>query len=263
MRFFFASFFALLIAVPAVAQEQAPASGRLQKTLYASIGFHRVFFTRSDIHFKDNTSSNYNFTLHKVKARDDNQFKLGQGFDAPQYSYRIGYIFNPEKGLGVEFSFDHAKYIAVPGQKLRISGQIFGNKVSGDTFLTKDFIEYEHTDGANYYMISLVKHKQLLQSPNGKHRLALVVKPGAGIVLPRSDTWMMGMPRNDKYHLAGYIIGIDGGLRYHFLRHFFAESSIKLAYANYRDVLLYKDGRAQQQWGSLQVLLMIGFQLPL
>ncbi len=29
----------------------------------------------------------------------------------PQYNYRIGYIFNKEKGLGVEINFDHTKWL--------------------------------------------------------------------------------------------------------------------------------------------------------
>jgi hypothetical protein len=234
-----------------------------QGNLYGSIGFHRVFFTKSDIRFRDTKAMNYDFTLNSVKAKDDNHFNLGKGFSAPQYSFRIGYFFNNKKGLGIEFNYDHVKYIAVPGQTVHVKGQIFNQKIDRDTVLSKNFIEYEHTDGANYYLVNFVKRKSLLHSKNEKHWLSLTLKPGAGILLPRSDTRVFGMHRNDKYHLAGYVIGMEGGLRYDFHRFFYAEASIKTAYAKFGDVLLYETGRASQHWLSLQTILVAGFQVPL
>ncbi len=231
--------------------------------IYTAIGFHRVFFTKSDIHFQDSKTNDYNFTLHKVKGEDDNDFHVGKGSEPPQYSVRLGYYFNNKKGTGIEFSFDHVKYIAVNDQKLHITGQIYGVKLDKDTVLSKSFVEYEHTDGANYYMISYLKRKALMHSKNEKHWLSLVLKPGAGILNPRSDTRIFGRRRNDHYHIAGYVVGIDGGLRYDFLKHFFAETSVKTAYAHFSDVLLFGDGRAKQHWFSLQTILIVGFQFPL
>ena len=256
-------FLFLLLCVCANSQTAGPSvttrSGK--GALYFGVGFHRVFYTRIDISFKDTRTSNYDFTLHRVKSRDDNSFDFGQGIDAPQYSYRIGY-YSGKKDIGIEFSFDHAKYIVVADQKVRISGQIKGNKINSDTTLHGAFLEYEHTDGANYYMLHLAKRRQLAVSANRKHCLSLVVKPGAGIVLPRSDTRVMGLHRDDSYHLAGYIIGMDAGLRYDLLKHVYVEATFKAAFANFKDVLLYGDGRAQQHWWSFQPILIAGFRLP-
>jgi hypothetical protein len=46
---------------------------------------------------------------HDHKGWDDGLFT--KPVSIPQYNYRIGYIFNKEKGLGVEINFDHTKFI--------------------------------------------------------------------------------------------------------------------------------------------------------
>jgi hypothetical protein len=231
--------------------------------IYISMGFHRVFFTKSDIRFRDSKTGNYDFTLYDVKARDDNDFNVGHGFDAPQYSFRLGYYFNNKADIGIEFNFDHVKYITIQDQKLHVSGQINGVKMDKDTTLTRSFVQYEHTDGANYYLFNLIKRKNLLHSQNKKHWLSAVVKPGIGFVLPRTDSRILGRHRDDRYHLSGYVVGIDGGLRYDFFKHFYIETGAKGAFANYRDVLIYGSGRARQHWFSLQIIAVAGFQFAL
>lgn len=257
------------LCLPVKAQNQpawnSPGKTKAAKgSIYIGMGFHRAFFTRSNIHFQDEKTANYNFVLHRVKANDDNDFHFGKkGFDAPQYSFRLGYYFNNRANIGIEFNFDHVKYIATKDQKLRISGQINGVKMDKDTILSSSFVQYEHTDGANYYMFNFLKRKKILHSKNEKHRLSVIIKPGLGFVLPKTDSEILGLPRNDKYHLSGYVIGIDVGLRYEFLKHFFAEATVKEAYANYNDVVIYGKGRASQHWWSFQTIAVVGFQFPL
>jgi len=251
----------LLIPFCVFAQESNPVKNKEPKgTFYGGAGFHRVFFTNSNIHFQDTKTLNYDFTLYKVKAKDDNDGKVGKDVTAPQYSVRFGYIYNNQKGLGVEFSYDHVKYIATQGQRVRIKGQINGKYMDRDTTINPDFLEYEHTDGANYYMLNFVKRKNLLRSVNNKHLLNLMLKPGIGIGLPRTDSRIMGFHRDDKYHVAGYVIGMDGSLRYDFLRNFYLETGVRTAYAHYGDVLIFGEGRADQHWFSLQAILVAGFQ---
>lgn len=263
--------FCLLLIVAltrASAQDQiavfnAPKTKKGPGIFYFGMGFHRVFFTRSDIRFRDTRTANYDFILHKVKAKDDNDLSFGEGIDAPQYSYRLGVYFKKRSDIGIEFNFDHVKYIAVANQKLRVSGQINGTKIDKDTLLSPAFIEYEHTDGANYYLFNFLKRKTLAESRNEKHKLDLVLKPGIGFVLPRTDATVMGYNRNDKYHLAGYVVALDGGLRYEFFKNFYLEAGAKGAFANYRDILLHREGRARQHWWSLQIIALAGFQFPI
>lgn len=232
-----------------------------RKRFYSGIGFHRSFYTPSNIHFHDNETANYDFKLYHVKAKDDNRLKIGEGMDAPQYTVVVGYYFNTRKELALELSYDHAKYIARPDQVVWMDGQINGASLRKDTTLSRDFITYEHTHGANHFMVNFLRRNSLLQGKNAKCALDYVVKAGAGIAVPHSNTTVLGNNRDDTYHLAGYLLGIENTIQFNFLRNFFLYTSVKTAYVHYGDVLVYGQGRADQHWFSLQAILVMGFQL--
>lgn len=229
-------------------------------SLYMSFGWHRAFYTRSTIQFRDHQTGNYNFKLIKAKAIDDNDLNIGKGIDAPQYSVRLGWLFKNKPGTGIEINFDHAKYILKQGQQVRVQGTINGNTIDTATLLHPAFLEYEHTDGANYWMINWVKEKRLWQSKNRRNDLFFLFKPGAGLVIPRSDTRIFGKPRNDKYHISGYVAGVESGIKLLFFKSLVAEFTFKGAFANYNNVLLYGSGRARQHWFSFQYLMLVGYQ---
>ena len=231
-------------------------------TFYFAFGYNLDWFTRSDIHFKDVTTDNYDFTLYDVKAidRDGIKYIFEDDLTLPQYSYRIGYFFNDKHDLGIEINYDHVKYIVLQDQTVHIKGQIHDTYLDKDTVLDDSFIRYEHTNGANYFMINGVKRFNFLHSKNELHWLSGVVRAGGGLVVPRSDTYLWGNHRNDTYHIAGYVVGLDIGLRYDFLKNFFLETSGKGAFANYTHVYLYNQGRANQTWFSFEYIFTIGVQ---
>ncbi|HKR07065.1 MAG TPA: hypothetical protein VJY62_20680 [Bacteroidia bacterium] len=231
-------------------------------TIYFSFGYNLDWFTRSDIHFKDFKTDNYNFTLYDVKGVDRPALKyiFQQDITLPQYSYRIGYFFNDKRDMGIEINYDHVKYVMLNDQRVHIKGQIHEVYFDTDTVLDDSFIRYEHTNGANYFMINGVKRLNLLHSRGELHWLSTVLRTGAGLVVPRSDTYLWGNHRNDTYHVAGYVIGVDVGLRYDFLKNFYFETSGKGAYANYTHVYLFKEGRARQHWFSFEYIFTLGFQ---
>jgi hypothetical protein len=172
----------------------------------------------------------------------------------------LGWLFKKKPGTGIEVNFDHAKYILKKGQQVRVGGMINGNPINTDTLLHSAFVEYEHTDGANYWMINWIRQKSLWQSKNKKNELFFLFKPGAGLVIPRSDTRMFGSARNDKYHVSGYVAGVESGIKLLLLKNLLAEFTFKGVYANYTDVLLYGKGRAKQDWFSFQYLMLVGYQ---
>ena len=217
-------------------------------TIYVSAGYNLDWYTKSDIHFVDHSTDDYDFTLYDVKAVDRPGLEdiLHEDITIPQYSFRIGYWFNNKYDLGVEINYDHAKYVMVQDQRVHMKGYFRGEYYDGDTTLVYDFIRYEHTNGANYAMLDVVKRFNLWHSKNEKHWFSGIGKAGAGFVLPRTDSWIAGNHRNDTYHVAGVVMGLDGGLRYDFLKYFFVETSLKGCYANYFNVYLYGDGRASQ-----------------
>jgi hypothetical protein len=72
----------------------------------------------------------------------------------------------------------------------------------------------------------------------------------------------MGNHRDDKYHISGFVVGVESGLRFNFLKHMFITGTFKGAYANYMDILI-AGGRGDQQWFSGQFNYLLGVQFPL
>lgn len=233
-------------------------------TFYITAGYNLDWFTKSDIHFKDKSPGGYDFTLYDLKAvdRDGLANLLQEDITIPQYSFRLGYFFNNKYDLGIEINYDHVKYVVVADQPVHLKGQIGNQYYDMDTTLTRGFVEFEHTNGANYAMIELVKRQHILKSKNKKHWVGGVFKAGGGFVYPRSDTRILGVRRNDKYHVAGYVAGAEAGLRYDLFKYVFAETTFKGAYANYLNVLLAGDGRANHAFFSLEWIFTVGIQFP-
>jgi hypothetical protein len=228
---------------------------------YGSFGWHRIFYTPSTIHFRNLKNANYDFAIYHAKAMDDNDMDVGHGIDAPQWSLRFGFVPFSSKSWGLEWSYEHAKYILKRDQRVHIKGQINGTLLDKDTTLHSSFIEFEHTDGANYYMLSLVKRKPLFTS--AKNKIAdLLFKAGAGPVIPRTDSKIMGNHYNKHYHISGFVTGAETSLRYEVIKAILIELSVKTAYALYSDILLWGNGRARQHWFSLQVLFTVAAQFP-
>ena len=233
-------------------------------TLYITAGYNLDWYTASDIHFKDLTTDNYDFTLYKVKAEDRPglQDVFHEDITIPQYSFRGGYWFNDKRDLAIEINYDHAKYVMIQDQRVHMTGNFRGEYYDRDTTLGTDFIRYEHTNGANYAMLDLVKRCNFWHAANQRHWISAVAKAGVGFVLPRTESYIAGSHRNDTYHVAGYVAGMEAGLRYDFLKYFFLETTMKGCFANYSNVLLYGDGIASQHWWSAQYIFTLGLQAP-
>ena len=98
-------FFLVLISVSSVSFSQYKRAKTKKSwsagTLFFYWGYNRGYYSASDIHFKGN---DYDFTLKQVKANDrqsklaaDPYLRIDQ-ITIPQYNWRLGYIFNEEKG---------------------------------------------------------------------------------------------------------------------------------------------------------------------
>ena len=234
-------------------------------SFYFAWGYNKDWFSKSDIHFESKGKDNYSFTILNVKAKD--KPKLDHIFDTnvsiPQYIYRFGYYLGKNKTLGIELSFDHAKFILVQDQVAHVKGNIRGQYVDKDTVLSNDFVKFEHTNGANFLMLSLMKRHTLLSSKSERHRLQGVIKPGIGIVIPQSDVSLFGHRQNNYYHIAGYIFGSEAGLRYEYGKHLFGETGFKGTFANYTNVLTVDDAKANHHFFCLEWLFSFGYQIAL
>ena len=147
-------------------------------------------------------------------------------------------------------------------QTAHLKGTIHEKHYDLDTLISTDFLKFEHTNGANFLMINLLKKHKLLESPNKKHVLNGVLKVGGGIVIPKTDVTLFGERLDNVFHIAGYITGIDAGFRYEY-KHFFSEASLKGTYANYYNVLTVGTGKANHTFFTGEIIWSFGFQLPL
>ena len=232
--------------------------GKGDHILYFAFGSHRIFFTPGDIQLQSNKGPSFDFTLKKAKGQDEGGLKFNT---APQFSYYAGVYFTKKK-FGLEYHYDHIKYFLKPDQVLRLQGTIGGEQYDKDTLVTNDFVKLEHSDGGNYAMVNFVKWKRLASDKKEKHYLDLVLKAGLGVVNPKTNSTIMGNHYDEKYHISGFVVGLESGLRYNFWKRFFINGSFKLAYANYSDFLI-DGGRGKQQWLSAQFNYFIGTMIPL
>ena len=245
-------------------------------SFYFAWGYNRDKFSKSDLHFKNTSTSpnattkapddSYDFTVYDAEARDRSNFcgMLREDLTIPQYNYRLGYYFNDKKDLGIEINFDHVKYVVRDWQTLHVTGTIHGQYIDKDTLINpNNFLHFEHSDGANFLFLDFVKRQRLLVSKNKKHWLSGVVKVGAGVMIPRTDVTIFGQELNNCFHLAGYGGGIEAGLRYDFFKHFYLEFTGKGAYTNYTNVLVIGPGKAHHYFYTAETILVLGLQFPL
>ncbi|MCX6295831.1 MAG: hypothetical protein NTX97_07150 [Bacteroidetes bacterium] len=254
---------------------QIHTSKKPKGTFYFSWGYNRDWFSKSDIHFKNpstaydqqkGVSKSYDFTIYDAEAKDRPGFKnmLRTDLTIPQYVYRLGYYFNNKKDLGIEINFDHVKYIMDDYQTLHVKGTLQGQTIDKDTLIDPHtFLHFEHSDGANFFMLNFVKRQRLFASKNSNHILSGIVKMGAGPVVPRTDVTLFGERLNNRFHVAGYCMGIEAGLRYDAFKHIFIEYTAKGSFANFTNVLVIGEGKAKHHFWTFENILTLGLEFPM
>ncbi|MFZ4797211.1 MAG: hypothetical protein ACOYMA_06925 [Bacteroidia bacterium] len=235
-------------------------------TAYISWGYNREAYSNSDIHFKNTSTANYDFVLVDAGAHDKPGFTdglqqfLSNDLTIPQYNFHIGYLFNDKRNLGIELSWDHLKYVVNDNATMHIKGQINGNEIDKDTFVTPDFIHLQHTNGNNYLMLNLVKTHQLY-----KHKyvtLDLLGKVGAGPLVSYSISTILGDKNDGRFRIHGYVLGASIATRISFLKYLFIQPSFQYAFADYLSTELGKDavGRATHSFSSYTFMVEGGFK---
>jgi hypothetical protein len=247
---------------------------------YFTWGYTRAAFSRSTIHFEDHSNhvhplnnnnannhiSNYDFTIYNAKGTDRPDFdkiKDVVNITIPQFVVHAGYYFNNKQDFGIEINYDHAKYVVDDYQKVHIKGQFNGNYVDKDTILDpQKFLHFEHTDGANYVMVNFVKRWKLY-NPNARFNVGWVAKAGGGVVYPRTDVTIFSERLNNDWHIAGWIVGVETGLRVEFLKHGVFEFVSKGTFADYRHCLVLGKGNGEARHtffcGQLTAVLGVTF----
>lgn len=232
--------------------------------MYLQWGYNIDWYSKSDLHFKD--GSNYDFTIHKARAIDKPDFqnlvKNPLQPTIPQFSFRVGVYLDSKKRHAIEVNFDHTKYVMVDSQILYLSGTVQGRTLNKDTMVVNNFIHLEHTNGANFYHVNYVGRKELLHSKKKDiERLGVIYKAGAGIVIPKTDVTLLGERLDNRFHVAGYVLGAEAGFRFYPFNKFFLEVTGKGGFANYTNVLTIGTGRANHHFFYGELIGLLGYDI--
>ncbi|HSN59867.1 MAG TPA: hypothetical protein VLR49_02960, partial [Ferruginibacter sp.] len=185
----------------------------------------------------------------------------------PQYNYRLGFYINKKHSKAIELNFDHIKYVVTDGQKVRVTGNISGKPVDGDSILNPGtFLHLEHTDGGNLLHINYVQQNTILKTADKKRAVVnLLWKVGAGINIPRTDFTYRGDRLNNNFHIAGYNVSAEAGARYYPFKKIFLEFTGKSGYVKYINALAnttqLKGSRVTHGFGYIELIGLIGFDI--
>ena len=238
-------------------------------TVYVSWGYNREVYSESDIRFKNTTTDNYDFVMVNARAKDHPGFNHGfidfmsKDLTIPQYNCHIGYLFNDKRNLGIELSWDHLKYVVNDYATVHLKGNIRGNVIDKDTYVDRDFIHLQHTNGNNYLMVNLVKIYPIWQNKN--FNFSLVEKVGAGPLVSYSISTILGNHNPGAFKIQGFVIGLNTAARLNFYKYLFIQPTLQYGFADYMATPLGADnmGRATHVFSSYCVMLEGGFNIPL
>ncbi len=243
----------------------AQKKSKLLSGMYIQWGYNTEWYTRSTIHFNTVAEGvHYNFTMYKAKGHDQNDMdailKSPLAFSVPQYNYRIGFYLNKKHTKAIELNYDHAKYIVNNDQVVRIKGNIGNQYFDKDSSFSVTDLHFEHTNGANFYQINYVQQYELKR--NGKRPVfTLLWKAGAGILFPKTYIILNNKGVDNKFNIAGYCFGAEGGARWYISRKLFFEGTAKAGFAHYTNALGYGNGKVNHHFGYFELIGTIGYDI--
>ena len=233
--------------------------------MYLQWGYNTEWYTKSTIHFQANVNGiEHDFKIYKAKGHDRNDLdaipKEPLQVSVPQYNYRIGFYLNKKHTRAIEINYDHTKYIVYDDQLLHARGSIGSTYFDKDTAFTHDQMHFEHTNGANFYQVNYVRQYSLKK--NSKRTvLSGLWKAGVGILIPKTDITLSGKRVDNRFHIAGYCFGAEGGARWYIFKKLFLEGTGKAGFANYTNALATGDGRVNHHFAYFEVIGLIGYDI--
>jgi hypothetical protein len=233
--------------------------------MYLQWGYNTEWYTKSNIHFKDVVNGvPHDFTIYHAVAHDRNDIdgivKKPIEISVPQYNYRIGFYLNKTHSKALEINFDHTKYIVYDNQLLHAKGSIGNSYFDKDTAFNASEMHFEHTNGANFYHINYVR-QYALKKDKTRDLFTALWKAGAGILIPKTDVTLSGKRVDNRFHIAGYCIGAEGGGKWYFANKVFLEGTAKTGFANYTNSLAAGGGRVNHSFGYFELIATIGYDI--
>jgi hypothetical protein len=241
---------------------------------YLSWGYNKEYWQPSNIHISQPALGN-DFTIHNVRAEDFPQWNSGifnKAPTEPEFSIRIGHFFDKDRSYALELNYDHTKYSSYIDQNARITGKIAGQSVDMIQLLSYDYFHYNLHNGANHIMINIVNRIPLFGETNQTFSSAIMVKVGAGIMMPHSENKIIGNTNNvgtkefgnyfginsGWWQLNGWTAGIEAGFRFVVYSPIYLEFTGKEAYSRLYNIPVYEGTADQTLWMS-ELILSLGY----
>jgi len=238
---------------------------------FFSWGYNRSTYSLSDIRYWGN---GYDFTIKEAVAKDrQTKFDPKVYFNPalltiPQYNLRLGYYLNNKLSLSV--SVDHMKYVLDNSQIATVDGII---EASASTTwakeydqelmpITQDFVKYEHTDGLNIIYFELDYNDLFFETSNRNFAVDLVTGIGAGAAVPKTNARLFDKLGTDDFHLAGWSVNANVGLKLFFFKKLFLHPAVKTGFVILPDVRTNLEGidKASQNFSYFQGNITLGYQ---
>ena len=81
-----------------------------------------------------------------------------------------------------------------------------------------------------------------------------------GTVIPKTDVTFMGTRIDNKFHIAGFIVGEEIAIRYRIYKGLISEFSSKNAYANYFNAIGVGTAKVSHSFFTTMLVLTLGYQ---
>ncbi|WP_299890731.1 hypothetical protein [uncultured Lacinutrix sp.] len=242
---------------------------------YISWGGNRETFSQSDIHFK---GEDYDFTIKNASARDKPKgwhidYINPTRITIPQTNFKLGYFINDHYSIAL--GVDHMKYVLVENTTKSLTGHInlpvsepgsqFNGTFNGeDYFVSREFLQFEHTNGLNYVYAEFARHddiSSIFNLPNtDKFQVNITEGLGAGILYPKTNTTLLLKERYDQFHISGYGVHLNVGLNLTFFKHFYIQGDLRGGFINMPDIRTTNNTNdsASQHFWFLQRVISVG-----
>ncbi|CAN5386896.1 hypothetical protein BH09BAC5_BH09BAC5_24470 [soil metagenome] len=243
---------------------------------YFSWGYSKWWYPKTDLHFKINTldanssTQHTEYTLKDVSAHDyshiDKLFVVP--LTVPQFCVRVGYFFNADQTLGMELTYDHAKFVVSDDQYVRMIGTTNGVAFDSLAHLYPDFstgatpFVFKLNNGANFFEFNLVKKFPLFNLFRGKIKGFYLLKGGAGWNTPHVENTIFGAKNKPHFQaIGGWNVGVEGALRLLFGNRVYFEFGQKGVLASYYNLRLAQ-GTAKVNFRTYGTIFSLGLNFP-
>ncbi len=208
--------------------------GTQKNAMYISWGYNRALYTLSDITFH---GPDYDFTLRDAAAHDRPVRNYKTYFNPatisiPQFNFRVGWYYKFRWDISI--GYDHMKYAMDQYQNLIINGVIedTGNPMEG-VYSDADGVQainpanlhYENTNGLNYVSFQLNNTAPIFKTKDLKFAVLRRLGGGFGPIINQTDFTWDGNSYESGFHIGGYGVSTNFGLRFDFFNRFFFQSN--------------------------------------